>query len=82
VIVAPVGIVRMAVERAVAAVMVVSAVAAPLSADRQKTSGDVSLVWFPQLPTVPTTGVGTCDDGRQSCPSVLPIRMMSPVWFA
>jgi hypothetical protein len=75
---------RTAVDRAVAAVIELSAVAPPLSAERQNTSGEVSLTLplVPQFPTVPTTGVGTCEADRQSCPSVLPIRTKSPAWFA
>jgi len=78
--VAPAGRLRMAVERALAAVMVLSAVAPSGSFERQNTSGDVSLVWPPQVPTVPMTGFGVC--GPQSCASVLPMRTMSPVWLA
>jgi hypothetical protein len=82
VIVAPDGMLSLAVERAVAAVTVLSAVAPPLSAACQNTSGEVSLTLplLPQFPTVPTTGAGVCDP--QSCPSVLPIRAKSPAWFA
>jgi hypothetical protein len=78
--VAFVGMVRIAVDRAVAGVIEVSAVAV-LESERQNTSGDVSLVCEPQLlATDPTVGAGVWDP--QSCASVLPITRMSPTWFA
>jgi hypothetical protein len=79
--VAPAGRLSTAVERAVAGVIVVSAVAPPESAARQKTSGEVSLDCMPQLlATVPTVGFGVCEP--QSCASVLPTSTKSPTWFA
>ena len=76
---APVGKISIAVLRAWALVMLVSAAAEPLSAARQNTSGAVSDVFVPQAPTVPTTGAGT--PGPQSYPSVLPSSTKSPCWL-